>query len=221
MTLTCEACAKGWTCIQIVRNPLARSVSSYIHVMKYNIKDHMIKQDDAFPKDASYRQYIEYLMKFRTDVNLMPKDGGHAGPQYYVCGGESKVFYLPLEYLDDALDAVGQITGYYLGKNKTFTSPHYIGHITDADHPPVYDVPFSQLTKRNNSNVPAKFPPYEDFLQDNVLKRMILTCLFDDDVRFYQRVCGQPWLLDLCPTCSQGCLDQLATMRLPQTDRSF
>ena len=204
--LTCAACASGWTCIHIVRNPLTRSVSSYIHVMRTELKDKMI----GFPGDASFRQYIKYLMKFRTNDKLKPQDGDHANPQYYVCGGNASggsILYVPVEFLYDALGPVGQMTGHYLGK-KTFNSAHYIHHKTDPGHPPVHDVPFSQLKN-------PQFPPYEDFLQDPALKRMILGCLFDDDVRLYQRVCGQPWLLDLCPTCSQGCISELATMRLP------
>jgi len=214
----CTLCPRPeWTCVHVVRNPADRVVSSYIHVMRTKIKNLM----PGLPKDATFREFVSTLQTFRNDAKLKSNDGGHAATQYYDCddkapGPAQGVLYAPIEMLDEALFAMSQLTGRaLLGGGQNFSSSHYVAKKATNHTQGVHDVPFSQLSENGALHgANSVFPEYQDFLQDPDLVRNVFGCLFMDDVRLYQIACGQPWLLRLCPSCSQICANEIAKVRL-------
>jgi len=185
----------------------------------------MSKQDQAkLCLETTFTEFIQALtmraLKGRkarhtlADDHFMPQ---HASPEVDKCDGSAThangttlVYLVPVEFLDQAVSALGSTTGVVFNATG-LNSSHYrkqdqntMDRNVQLQGLNVPSWPFSRVN--------AQHPPYELFtsVDANISRRTC--CLFRDDIAMYRRACRQPWLQQ-CAPCVQECSRQLARLR--------
>lgn len=190
----------GWVCVKLVRSPLDRVVSSYIHVMKTPVKHsfpelkkvlHDLEGDENLYQNASFFHFVTAL-DLRNQTHWQ---SDHYEPQLTKDSemNENNIFLVPVESLEDALLALEKETGMTLNATG-FTSNHYIKkdntlvqNMQNVPHTKWPSVIVDEVTHEERS------PPYGAYLLNTTLNRKICQ-LYCHDIRMYAKACGSAWL---------------------------
>lgn len=224
-----EVCTDpNWTCIKIVRQPLDRVVSSYIHTMNRGLWKNWAELKESAPtrypgtyvhnptaSNITFQDFILALQRVaRVPQEQQTKSPGsqHFMPQKSRCDFPSVrktgaltpgVHLVPVEGLSDNLRAVGNLTGIYFD-DSNLSSHHYIKK--DQSLLPT-DAPSWPLEK-----VIQEHPSYDAFVRPRSHEATSLCFLFLGDFDLYRRACRQPWIRR-CEACSKECDLQVARIR--------
>lgn len=188
-----------WVCVKLVRSPLDRVVSSYIHTMNTEIKNSMpeleyaVRHFDDKPVDkASFFHFIAAL-GLRLQTHWKTKASDHFLPQTTKDSDVESIYLVPVETLEDALLALDMETGMSLNATG-LTSPHYIDkkstvlrNVQDVSHKNWPTVIVDEVTHEKIS------PPYDAYLLNATLNRKICQ-MFCHDIKLYAKACGSAWL---------------------------
>ena len=195
---------KNWTCVQLIRSPLDRAVSSYIHTMRTQIRRHFPelqahqKEQQTTVDDASFDDFLRALRR-RAAVDIPPhrriqsRMDDHFMPQSEVICHMSlpHMYYVPIEAIHPSLEQLERRTGVHLNATG-LTSGHYVKKrtpMTDQVIQDVAKVPFPSL-KVNKGGVSL---PYEAYLQNADVNRLLCS-LFCHDIALYRDACTATWL---------------------------
>ena len=215
-------CAKqcqqdDWTCIKIIRNPLDRAVSSYIHTVKYNIwraffelhqatnQSSKVVGEDGEAKDnpmirtATFEQFVNALeLRALNVTNPKSSLDNHFLPQAEQQGcDESMDYVIPLETTDIGLHMINEERNLTLPTSKNISSSHYIQKDTNAttsDLPDASQIPLvvPNLKRRPSSMVveTKNIYPYDAYYQNPTVSEKVCR-LFYIDFQLYKRSCEQ------------------------------
>lgn len=199
----------GTVCIKLVRSPLDRVVSSYLHVMlqkrglaeKYKkhfkelqkvIEDSNANKMDGLKTDrvvenATFADFIEALERRATSGKRSLGDN-HFMPQASRSGCDGNGMRLiPIEAVEDALALLEGETGLRL-KATGLTSHHYRVRKevpgSSNDLPDISRMPAQKANSRNTTYT------YEMFMQDPVLNEAICR-LYCTDIKLYAQACSE------------------------------
>mmetsp|Transcript_25875 Transcript_25875/g.79569 ORF Transcript_25875/g.79569 Transcript_25875/m.79569 type:complete len:390 (-) Transcript_25875:27-1196(-) len=220
----CADCRRGggWKCAVVVRSPLDRAVSSYVHVLRYNV----VPQLEPSRADASFREFHALLRNFtvpgypyRTMMYLHEPSANvlheratwaHAGPQTRACLADSPadyadVFLLPTETIDrGGLDQLFRRLGVRLAPVADVPTRHYVAKAPPTNAADLADLPFSEVRRR-------RYPAYDGFFRDEALAADVFAA-YRADVAVYARACRSPALRDGCAACADACDRELARL---------
>lgn len=209
-------------CIKIVRSPLDRLVSSYIHVMRSTPKklafrelDEILERVPLDPDDepedhphhrqrATFAQFVRALQIRSTDPKRKTKytvGQTHFTSQSTRDKCDTFAELLPLESIQDGLDAINDHYGISMTATG-LTSSHYVEKDT-SDEPKVARldtaeqkqtslIPFRKL-ETLSSDGKAKLPAYDHFFHDKQLNSAICQLLCED-YHLYAKACANSLL---------------------------
>lgn len=200
----CALCSQeDWHCAKVVRDPLDRTVSSYIHTLKMNVWTN-INYYDAFSgnesnffenRNSSFYNYLN-MLEYVENANMHVKFSEHYMPQTTSCDSDYVALIL-IEEAEESFEAYYKFSGV----NYTYVSehsPHYINNKKNIARDPNLTAytPFEKL--RDN------LPLYESFYRDTDVFMKVYD-IFYDDFKLYERACNQKWLLEGCSSCQARC----------------
>mmetsp|Transcript_69861 Transcript_69861/g.157902 ORF Transcript_69861/g.157902 Transcript_69861/m.157902 type:complete len:370 (+) Transcript_69861:80-1189(+) len=212
----CGFSTKDWLCVKIVRLPIDRIVSSYIHILKNmnqicqvpgginnfvrgELSQSTKNYDAKGCPDASFREFIDAVSLYGKQDKFVDPNDVHWMPQYEkeFDSPSSKLYYIPLELIDSTVDALADATATGLRFNVSgLTSAHYISKVDSLG----FDssaTPFSKLaatTSRSGGGYGSVFPQYSTFLEEKYVAEKVCS-LYCDDIQLYRRACNQRWLV--------------------------
>jgi len=149
----CQECGqKGWTCVMVVRNPLDRVVSSYIHVMKSKKRLFIRKVKPDFGNNVSFAGFIEWL-KLVANGTKKTAGSGHYMPQCWSgCGNVGNALkYIPTECLDAGLVWFGKTEHVQGLSRRNMSSGHYIAK-SSVSSPRAAHLPYNQELHASHSS---------------------------------------------------------------------
>ncbi|KAL1499489.1 hypothetical protein AB1Y20_011692 [Prymnesium parvum] len=213
----CHECAHaaGWTCVRLLRSPLDRLYSAYVHTMTQKTR--------AFPalsrvcrgcsSNASFAQFVSALAALRNSSAIKESQvDEHLLPQtpWRACGKEpSRLLSVPLEAMPAALLQLKQLRVLHRAGAGAWPSDLPISspaapHGTTAS-------PSNWPWPRVKAAMDAKrLPSYDSFLTAKICAK--LSCLFAADFSAWTRMCAQSELRQ-CRTCTRVCSAQLTRFR--------
>ncbi|KAL1499316.1 hypothetical protein AB1Y20_011524 [Prymnesium parvum] len=209
----CHECAHadGWTCVRLLRSPLDRLYSSYVHTMtqKTHTFPALSRVCRGCSSNASFAQFVSALAALRNSSAVKERRGDeHLLPQtpWRACGKEpSRLLSVPLEAMPAALLELKQLRVLHRAGAGAWPSdlpvsfpvaPH--GATASASSWPWPRVKAAMHAK--------SLPPYDSFLSAKICAT--LSCLFAADFSAWTRMCAQPELRQ-CRTCTRVCSAQL------------
>ncbi|CAB9501002.1 expressed unknown protein [Seminavis robusta] len=195
-----------WLCLKLVRSPLDRIVSSYVHVLRTDpqslvfpeLDQHLLQQQKQKQLHSSYSRKIATFADFvaALELRLQPAitpitlHDVHFMLQTSTDGCDRVAQLVPIEAIDSALAAIHARTGVALNATG-LTSSHYVvvanTNNNNKNTQSVIHTPYSDLSV-------AAFPHYDQFLQDTHLNARICA-LFCLDFQLYAKACTNPTLL--------------------------
>jgi hypothetical protein len=207
----------GWTCAKLVRSPLDRVVSSYIHVMRSPILKESFpqlrmvveqrssgtttpsKNTTKKVKDASFADFVKAMTVIRNNRRVGKNQGWtHYMPQSFFnpsCSDHPNVYLIPIEEVEDALSAFANETGVVYNATG-LTSKHYKRNI------PKVVTEFSVHDTWNDTKMKAV--PYDLYLTDPQLNAEICE-LYCDDIVLHAKACSSAWLLQSSKAVQTTC----------------
>ncbi|KAL1499322.1 hypothetical protein AB1Y20_011530 [Prymnesium parvum] len=209
----CHECAHadGWTCVRLLRSPLDRLYSSYVHTMTHKTRTFsaLSRVCRGCSSNASFAQFVSALAALRNSSAVKESRGDeHLLPQtpWRACGKEpSRLLSVPLEAMPAALLELKQLRVLHRAGAGAWPSdlpvsfpvaPH--GATASASSWPWPRVKAAMHAK--------SLPPYDSFLSAKICAT--LSCLFAADFSAWTRMCAQPELRQ-CRTCTRVCSAQL------------
>ncbi|CAK0806096.1 unnamed protein product [Prorocentrum cordatum] len=198
----CSECGlNGLKCLQIVRNPLDRVVSSYIHTMSSKIHTFIEREIADFAADASFAEFIAFLKRTAATRSRYWQDMHYLPQCDNVCKHTEfdRVQHLPLESLDAGLAWFGQTENIQGLTRNNMSSHHYVKKSPRVDPGAAY--------LRYSKHLHDSPPSYESFLAEPSIFKD-LCCLFRADIELYRMSCSSEWLQG-CAECVDSCAREL------------
>lgn len=205
----CSYCSDPqWICIKLIRNPIARVVSSYIHTIKTKVRTQWPELEDVMSRksatlnEASFDDFLNALRARAVSGNASWQDD-HFMPQTYTeCEIDPttphRYYYVPIEALESVLVALDGETGINLNATG-FTSHQYQLKNESVHSQNVAQWPFQKVFSTH--------PSYGAFTEGAAEAR-VFCCLFASDIAVYHRACSQTWLQN-CSLCLEQCNREL------------
>ena len=207
----------GWLCVAIVRNPLDRAISSYIHTLRcWKALGSHFKELNG-NANASFAEFAAALdRRARKKASHSPGDG-HFMPQ---CVPTTRagtlrpdVLYVPVEMLSEpggyACPLLDRVRGTGLAAAEAAArgdnSEHYI---TKATSSPPGSEHWSWAKVKEAHPTPA----YDSFWNNTAFCRKVVGCLYRADVEMYVSACRAP-ALETCAAFRSACEVQLGRLR--------
>ena len=221
----CVACRpdSGWTCVKIVRLPLARVVSSYVHTVRNralfgSFPELTSEQGEGSEARAPFGTFVRALERRAMTLGRSPFDD-HFMPQTSQCDLEAPPLLLPLETLEEGLQALARHTGLALDADG-LDSDHYVSRPrADRSAEAVQTAPQAEGSVRAASTADERrtartmSEEAQRLLNTSSELRHSLCCLYRKDVALYRQACAQAWLLEGCPRCADQCARDVSTLR--------
>jgi hypothetical protein len=232
-------CTQGsWICVAIVRNPMDRAISSYLHSMSNydTIASHFRElvaacgtTSQVCQSNASFVEFSRALDR-RAATRSKSKGDDHFMPQVVPSlphGTASGVLYLPIEmfyHLDLSIDAacpplarVNAINSKMeAAEAAAFGAADAMSHHYQKPKTSTNNVSRPDLWSwdRMRSELNAKtLPEYDTFWHDSDFCRHMVGDLYQADLHLYARMCGQKELRSSCKLFRDTCDDQLERLR--------
>lgn len=197
----------GWVCVKLVRSPLDRAVSSYLHTMKTRLwKDFLELHEVADEKNknvsnASFADFVEALQRRAKSGKRSTRDD-HFMAQAVNDGCDGgTVRLVPIEAAEAALSLLGEETGVKLNTTG-LTSAHYVEKGTwerrgqDEDLlDAASDLPFPETRLRGDGRKFKRLDyPYEAFFRNGRLNEVLcrVVCV---DLELYALACSAQFRL--------------------------
>ena len=199
-------------CIVLVRNPLDRAVSSYVHTMKwYDVLGAGLKGLSG--RNASFAQFVDALDQRANDRQHSRFDD-HFMPQV-TAGSNAGVLSVPIEMLSEPdgyeCPALARLQGWRLAEleSSNVMRTHYIEKVNESmmgsEH-----LSWSDLSEAKAAH---PFPSYDSFWKGNqTFCRHVVGCLFRGDYTMYVDVCTRPELRG-CAAYTRACRKELARLK--------
>lgn len=209
----------GWLCVAIVRNPLDRAISSYIHTL-----DHWKDLGAPFHElrgnaNASFAEFAAALDQragkkaghSRMDAHFMPQSAPtNAGALH------PGILYVPIEMLTEpggyACDSLARVRGTGLKAAEAAaqgdSSEHYITKATSS-LPGSEHWSFAKVRSAKNAHAT---PNYDSFWNNTAFCGHVVGCLYRADVEMYASACRAP-ALETCAAFRSACEVQLGRLR--------
>jgi len=225
-----KVCAEDatWLCVAIVRNPLDRAVSSYIHTMSSSILARLFLELNAAcvsrvsncQKEATFAEFANALT-VRSQNGNRSKGDGHFMPQA-LSGYMRGVLYLPVEMFsfaanDSSCPALAEVDArldpmhlaqHELAAGAAPNAEHYkVKALTSM--PGSEQWPFPRIDAAVKAHT---VPAYDSFWSNTTFCRHVISCLYGADLAMYVRACSQPALRQ-CGVYRDACDRQLARLR--------
>ena len=221
----CSENAAHWHCFAIVRNPLDRAISSYIHVMGYwkPLGEPFIELGGQ--RDASF---VEFVRALDSRAQTRTRFGGdeHFMPQWDVSGMDHKVddvtmlsphlLHIPIEMLSEPggyeCPPLSPMTGWKVAELEERYSAgnggHYVAKATESP-PGSEHWPWERL---HAAVARHATPAYDSFWNNTAFCQHVVGCLYRDDLALYVATCKQP-SLRRCAAYRTACDGQLERLR--------
>lgn len=204
--MPCSVCGQeGWTCVFLLRNPLDRVVSSYLHTMKTKIHLAVQRENPDFTDDLTFAGFTVFLKRFaesrsryRQDVHYLPQCDAGCEALHSV-----DMVTLLVESLDAGLAWFGRTTNMTGLSRRNMSSGHYIKKSPHID-PAAAHRPYSEQMRLSP-------PSYDSFLIDPNISRDIC-CLFRKDIELYRKACSVAWMRE-CAECMESCARELRRLK--------
>jgi hypothetical protein len=183
-----QSCGSDWLCIKIVRSPLDRIVSSYIHVMLYKVLYFpelvaTVKLTGKQTEDASFADFVNALVLRGEGKEARSFADNHFTPQSTLDACDDVVHLLPTESIEDGLSAIYNISGVALNATG-MSSFHYI--VKDKSLGEKLEEDLSHVPFLSRGQVSA---PYGAYLRNATLNAEICR-LFCNDIALYAKACS-------------------------------
>jgi len=193
----------GWTCAKIIRSPLDRIVSSYIHTMHTEIKRKFPQLKMAVAKssysmntqktteDASFVDFVTAMDMLRDPP--LPRHNlwwDHYIPQSLQnpsCNDHPNIYLLPIEELEEVLAAFANETGVIYNATGLISS-HYVSNKPTRQGK---GIDFDVHNTWNKTKM--KTVPYDWYLTNSQLNIKICE-IFCEDIFIYAKACSSTWL---------------------------
>lgn len=180
---------QSWLCIKIVRSPIDRAVSSYLHSLKtklWRVVPYLSNVTSAKQRsahNASFADFYEALYHQAASGTLQRAAGDHHWlPQSTTDGCDDSAHLVPIETLAESLGVIGQVSDVYLDASG-LTSHQYITKAEeDGPEQDMSDAPFPLATRD------GKFPPYGSYFLNATINARICQ-MFCHDLNLYARAC--------------------------------
>lgn len=215
----CVVCrpGSGWTCVKIVRSPLARVISSYVHIIRHSAQFGLA--------DSTFDTFVRILEDQATAAQRSLFDD-HFMPQASPCDLEAPPLLLPLETIDEGiLPAFAEHTGFWMDP-RGLESAHYVSRTSTDEATDVQSysrwVPATDIEAATSTASSADSQRVgrsmseaaQRLLNTSSKLRRSVCCLYRKDVALYRRACAQDWLLEGCPRCAERCAKEVAELEL-------
>jgi len=213
------SCAQGtgWLCVDIVRNPLDRAISSYIHTLVNwgPLGSHFQELDGN--ANASFAEFAAALARRARNKTSHSRAENHFMPQ---CVPTTRagalrpdVLYVPVEMLTEpggyACPMLDRVRGTGLAAAEAAAqgdnSRHYMKTATSS---PSGSEHWSWATVKEAHPIPA----YDSFWSNTAFCRNVVGCLYRADVEAYVSACRAP-ALETCAAFRSACEVQLGRLR--------
>ncbi|CAK0817583.1 unnamed protein product [Prorocentrum cordatum] len=199
----CSECGlNGLKCLYIVRNPLDRVVSSYVHTMSTNNMHTSIRGKIAdFAADAFFAEFIAFLKGTAATGRRYWGDPHYLPQCDTVCEHTEfdRVQHLLIESLDAGLAWFGQTENIQGLTRNNMSSKHYVKKSSRMDPGAAY--------LRYSKHLHDSPPSYESFLAEPSIFKDVC-CFFRTDIELYRKSCSAEWLQG-CAECMDSCAREL------------
>ena len=206
----CDANSR-WFCAAIVRNPLDRAISSYIHTLRHWEELGSKFKELGGRADASYAEFAAALDR-RAALRTTSALDSHFMPQWevvpYGMDASPRLLHVPIEALSEPggyeCPLVEPMRGWLVAESegKPVMGYHYIKKGT-AVASGVEHLPFSSAMAMIKGGA-----TYDSFWGNQTFCRHVIACLYLDDLRMYVAACKQPKLRE-CAAHRKACDAQL------------
>jgi len=216
-----RVCSKpGFSCVKIIRSPLSRAVSSYVHTLKYlpDLDEHFHELEEYLGPDHGNASFVDFLAALKIKAaksDAKPRDGKHSKngmqdhfmPQFSSCDRIVKPALVPIEFLGAGLAQFGNHTGKQFKYSKTDSkSAHFIKKESG-----IYEDDVAEWKAYRFGDRMGHVPEYKHFYKSKAVQRQV-RCLFHHDFQMYRRACSQTWLLTDCAECAETCAKEILRM---------
>ena len=204
----------SWLCIALVRTPLDRAVSSYVHSLKHfanvgawaGVSPNASFADFALDLDRRAHDRGES----RNDVHFMPQ----ISPAPHVLSVPIEMLSEPDGYACPLLERlqgwrVAELEAEALGLRAGMPG-HYITQAASGSGSEHW--PWPRLHPLAKASRRRGFPSYDSFFSNKSFCRHVVGCLYRDDLRTYHDACRGS-RLRVCPAYRRACEAQLARLR--------
>ena len=215
------SCGGRWLCLAIVRNPLDRAISSYIHTLLYwkalGAHFHELRGN----ANASFAEFAAALDRRagKKASRQWSKGDSHFMPQSVPTNAGALhpgVLYVPIEMLTEpggyACHSLARVRGTDLKAAEAAAqgnnSEHYITKATSSP-PGSEHWSFAKVRSANNAHAT---PSYDSFWNNTAFCRHVMGCLYRADVEMYVSACRAP-ALETCAAFRSACEVQLGRLR--------
>ena len=206
----------GWLCVAIVRNPLDRAISSYIHTLLYWKSLGAPFHELDGNANASFAEFAAALdRRARKKASHSPGDGHFMPQSVPTKTGALRpgVLYVPIEMLTEpggyACHSLARVRGTGLKAAEAAAqgdnSQHYITKATSSP-------PGSEHWSFAKVRSAKKAPNYDSFWNNTAFCRKVVGCLYRADVEMYVSACRAP-ALETCAAFRSACEVQLGRLR--------
>ena len=213
------SCAPGteWLCVDVVRNPLDRAISSYIFTMRHwgFIASHFQELDGN--ADASFAEFAAALARRARNKTSHSYADGHYMPQCVPTteAGALRpdILYVPVEMLTEpdgyACPMLDRVRGTGLAAAEAAARGGISGHYVKkaASSPPGSEHWSWTKVKKTHPK-----PAYDSFWSNTAFCRHVVGCLYRADVEAYVSACRAP-ALETCAAFRSACEVQLGRLR--------
>ena len=146
---------------KIVRNPYARVVSSYIHMMRHPIMQRPLKRKLlTFSADVSFRQFVKFLGKI--DLSYWDCDPHYSLQKKFY---ESEISFDRIIKLENLIPEIDQ-----LNRDKNFNFD--LTGLTSDHHINKNDGIKTNISSKKWSEIADNIPNYEFFYTDELIKKV-------------------------------------------------
>ena len=223
----CES--SRWTCIAIVRSPMDRAVSSYIHSMNFfdgigrhfgelrevacGKGNHNGNHNWAPPclMNASFRTFVKAL-ELRAHRGTRSHADSHFMPQAIAGFSMPGVLMVPIESLPGAYSCPPW-DRVHPERLALLEPPAPLKHYKVHNESAVVNDPLDWEWPRLKAAVDAHAtPPYSSFFSNATFCREAIGCTLRRDLELYARMCSQPWI-DTCAPSRAACDKEMQRWR--------
>jgi hypothetical protein len=217
--LASESCAPGtgWLCVDVVRNPLDRAISSYIHTLGNwgPLGSHFQELDGN--ADASFAEFAAALARRARNKTSRSRADDHFLPQCVPTteAGALRpdILYVPVEMLTEpdgyACPMLDRVRGTGLAAAEAAARGGISGHyVKKAARSPPGSEHWSWTKVKKTRPKPA----YDSFWSNTAFCRNVVGCLYRADVEAYVSACRAP-ALETCAAFRSACEVQLGRLR--------
>ena len=221
-----RVCASSrWTCIAIVRSPMDRAVSSYIHSMTiFHRNGHHFGElrEAACGKsnhnwappclmNASFRTFVKAL-ELRAHRGTRSPSDNHFMPQAKAGFSMPGVLMVPIESLPGAYSCPPW-DRVHPERLALLEPPAPLKHYKVHNESAVVNDPLDWEWPRLKAAVDAHAtPPYSSFFSNATFCREAIGCTLRRDLELYARMCSQPWI-DTCAPSRAACDKEMQRWR--------